>query len=482
MFSSRYRRSVAVLTLITLLWSLPGNDRQSYAFAGAVAVGAVAVGAAIATIGAVNYNHPASIPSGLGSGSWITKGTSIGSQGGNIGIIALASYAQWQDSVRANIFSKLVTAKIYWDGVVSAALADKTSGNNRYPNLQDALIKQTADGPSLETKTGDVIAHRDGKTYIVTATEYYPQNFFNPDYSRKVTYLYDGRVSVNGDYQPTAGFGPGLLITLGRETPPPPTARVRPEAEALLASGALVSPTDQAWPIADKFSGDIDKLIQDQPNIVHYVDTASPDKETDLAPPYTGPTGAGLFNPATPTPAQTIALQAGLTAQAAAAAAQAAAQAAQAAAASDPANKDKAAVAAQAAASAAALAAQQAQIAAQQAAADTKTDTVPSKEEDMTTAGITMPAIKSINFEPFLALSGVLNGKFPFSLLSSVSGLVGLLVSDSSAPVFDIPMPLGNSMRIDLSVFNGVAAVSRFVFSLLLTLGIIFYVVRRFIS
>jgi hypothetical protein len=91
------------------------------------------------------------------------------------------------------------------------------------------------------------------------------------------------------------------------------------------------------------------------------------------------------------------------------------------------------------------------------------------------------PDLKAIDFTPLLGLSGVLSGKFPFNMFSQVAGFITLFAGDGSAPKFIIPFPMGMDMNVDLAPFDPIASVMRFTLAVLLSIGSIFYVVRRFV-
>ena len=165
---------------------------------------------------------------------------------------------------------------------------------------------------------------------------------------------------------------------------------------------------------------------------------------------------------------QAVALDSAFTQQQAAADALAAAQAhesqASAAAAADPTNAD---LANQATAATAATAAAAAALAAATAAADKA-----ASDSDMPT--VTPPdQLKSFDWSAARRLLGAMETAWPFNLLLSLSGLFAPLVAPPVAPAFALPIWGGNSINIDLSMFDTVATITRWAISILLTaLGI----------
>lgn len=87
--------------------------------------------------------------------------------------------------------------------------------------------------------------------------------------------------------------------------------------------------------------------------------------------------------------------------------------------------------------------------------------------------------IKSVDFSTLARLNGVISNTFPLSMLTNVpSYLAPLLSGDVSAPQFDIPLYGDKKFHIDLTPFDPVAAVMRFIMALLISIGMILYVIR----
>lgn len=88
--------------------------------------------------------------------------------------------------------------------------------------------------------------------------------------------------------------------------------------------------------------------------------------------------------------------------------------------------------------------------------------------------------IKTLNFESFKGLGDLLSTKFPFNYLPLFYSTLSVLASEPRAPTFDLPLPLNNTIHVDLSLFDPVAVVCRWVTAFGFTLGILYLVYRRF--
>lgn len=86
--------------------------------------------------------------------------------------------------------------------------------------------------------------------------------------------------------------------------------------------------------------------------------------------------------------------------------------------------------------------------------------------------------LKKLNFDSLRSLSGAVSSVFPFTLISGLSEMYSRLTAEPSPPVFDLPMPLGNSIRIDLASWDSVARIMRYFVALLTSVGVVFYIVR----
>lgn len=87
----------------------------------------------------------------------------------------------------------------------------------------------------------------------------------------------------------------------------------------------------------------------------------------------------------------------------------------------------------------------------------------------------------ALNLAPLNELKGVLDTTYPFNLPSSVAGYFGALSGGAgTAPAFDLPMPLGQTIHCDLSFFNPLAVMVRYMVGILTTTGILFYIIHFF--
>ena len=163
------------------------------------------------------------------------------------------------------------------------------------------------------------------------------------------------------------------------------------------------------------------------------------------------------------------------TANAATNAAQAAVTAAQNALASDPANS---ALQDKLAAATAALSTAQTT----EAALKTELDKIIAKQMKEETESIPSPvpeapARKRLDWSKFDTLKGALSNTFPFSLVSTLPAFFSAF-SDAAAPVFQLPMPMGKTLTVDLAIFDPVALVIRWLFGLSATVGAVYVQIK----
>jgi hypothetical protein len=74
------------------------------------------------------------------------------------------------------------------------------------------------------------------------------------------------------------------------------------------------------------------------------------------------------------------------------------------------------------------------------------------------------------------SIKGALNSTFPFNTVSRLSSYYSTFSVDAAAPSFILPLPLGNSLNVDLSIFDPLAAVIRFLLGLSATIGVTYYI------
>ena len=81
--------------------------------------------------------------------------------------------------------------------------------------------------------------------------------------------------------------------------------------------------------------------------------------------------------------------------------------------------------------------------------------------------------LKKIDLRKWTQLYGVMQNTFPFSLLTTLSGYLDAFVTEPVAPSFDMHVYQDKKLHIDLSFFDPVAALVRWVIGILLTIGAI---------
>lgn len=108
-------------------------------------------------------------------------------------------------------------------------------------------------------------------------------------------------------------------------------------------------------------------------------------------------------------------------------------------------------------------------------------DASKTPDEQVEMPGFDMPELKKINYEKFRDLIGILATHWPFTLLTDLHDLYNqFVIAEPSAPVFDVYFPGGNTLHIDLAIFNPLAQVCRAILSTLLVIGAIYFAVKRF--
>lgn len=452
-------RKKLILLFLVLFTFLVSKAYAAVQILAAAALGALLIGGAVYSI------YKPAVPSG--PQHYVSPSGAIGRSA----VAAARSFNQWgqeqfqgqMGALRAN-FNSL---KDYLTSNPSAA-----------PSLRSAMFR--ADTPYATASPGSIIKGANGTYYKVTSSENPVFTTSAPDNASRLAY-YNGRFESNTPVGPAityvAEFALGEIYI-----------RLRPVVEATQseissASSNPVSPSDFATAIKNpdnsvktEFSGDIDALIQSQPNIFSFVDTANPGQDLDSAPPAILPPPApSVVDPANPAVTGLGAGQATATAGKAATSA-AAAQAARAIA-----DAAKAASAANPSDPALKAAADQAEEAAKKAedAAKLATDAATKAQADTETQfpNATSEQLKEFDWSKFLQLKDAMSNVWPFTLLTSIPQLLGSFVREPAAPVFHLPV-FGNDMTVDLAIFDPVALVVRWVFSVLGTVGVVFCLVN----
>ncbi|MRR55328.1 MAG: hypothetical protein EG822_12610 [Deltaproteobacteria bacterium] len=103
------------------------------------------------------------------------------------------------------------------------------------------------------------------------------------------------------------------------------------------------------------------------------------------------------------------------------------------------------------------------------------------KEEDETVAEIpSSDTPATIDMAPLHALKGALDNTYPFNLPGVISGYYQKFVANPETPVFDLPLPLGQTLHIDLSVMEPIAILFRYMIGIVTTVGALAYMVHFF--
>lgn len=437
------------MILISILFFHPAKSEANPAV---IVSGAIAYGAALLFAAGVQYTVP------------LSHYQSYIDNSGSFGRIAQATWNIIGDYGSTLVQNKLVTAKISFTDMLNAVVSPFRSnpGASPYPNLFNLL----ADGLVTDINSGSLANHTytvpglggQRKKIISISTYQEGCNSSSPNIANDTLWQSGGSSTCPDTHTVTTAY-----LQSG-EAPIPPVvdksiSQVTSSPEALSGLG-------------DVYSGEIDDLIKSQPNIVHFVDTMNPDQDLSTAPPFV-PTNVVTAPPTTTVPVRNAATSAQSAAQTASQNLITAQTAANnywtahptAARANDP---------AYATLLDAVDAASRASV-----AADSLSDTV-NAEANLALPDAKADVLKLIDFSPLLSLQGVLAGKFPFSLLDSITIYLNPFLGAPSAPSFTVPMPLGNSITVDLSCFDIVATMCRFVISSLMLLGVSYFVVRRY--
>jgi predicted nucleic acid-binding Zn-ribbon protein len=95
----------------------------------------------------------------------------------------------------------------------------------------------------------------------------------------------------------------------------------------------------------------------------------------------------------------------------------------------------------------------------------------------------TIPALKKIDLSPLLQIGSVLNDKFPFSLLQTVSSMASSLIATPSAPQFTIsfPAPFNYDWVVSLSAWDDWAYSLRFLIGAAFLVSVSMAILRRWV-
>lgn len=456
------KKTISILSILLLL-NMSVVVPQSYANPLVlVPLGAVVVGTCICTYAGIRLYRPSSIPSGFGLGAITTAGL-------NIGRAALGAANQLSDYGQQTLMGKTVTLRQSAADMASR-LAALTAAQLKadYPGLSAIMLDGLAGPPVLNKLVGDLInVPGYGVRQITGVTMGTSGN------SNSCANIVEGHATMCKVFG-AAGSGYDSNHCLNMQYSYADQTAV--EAPAPKSTQALRTSLPASYP--QGVCDELDKMIAAEiangsTGTLSVIDTVDPNN-VDQLPPATYTPPKPVVNPDNPTvtglsSANAGATQAGATSAAGASTAAGTARDAYATAhpgstaANDP---DYAALIK------AALDADHAARAAQRAAdaADAANKEVYQNPD--------AEALRTIDFTPFLGIGSAFAAVYPFSLLSSLGGYISMLVAPPVAPTFDLPLPLGNSVHVDLASFDVAAALCRWVMGLLLTFGTVFYIVR----
>ncbi|MBT1074455.1 hypothetical protein [Geobacter grbiciae] len=421
-------------------------------------------------------------------GSRVASGTKV-TPSGTIARDMTISYIALGAST-VNTITRNVTATISQSAVASVVKANPS----RYPKLYAASVRSdyisetstnwaspsSVVGSTIYVSSGNYYPTAAGKAFRVTGlkqgTTYSTYNG-TPSFnyaaafeSPNVLYI----TSITGGASPYSWKQIQYYVTQVTGTAPLVDSTV-PQYSQSLAN--VSSPLSAPVNVYSDYYGEIDDFIKSNPNVMQYADTDD-SGYADGAPPF--------VLPVPPTMAQLDAAQSAQDADAKSSASVAAARdaatsartaatnaRARADATGDP-NDIRAAEAAEAAAAAA-----EANLAKVEADTATKTaDAAKDKADEESIPDSSPDALKTFDWSKLSQLKGALANAWPFSLLSGVVDKLSVLVREPQAPVFDLPIYGANTLRVDLSIFDPVAAVCRWAIGLLLSVGCVWYLVE----
>lgn len=458
------KKLLSALLIVSLVFS-------SYKEAEAIAipVAAVVVGATLlVAAGATQYyNNPAVAASAASAVS--TVGNYYRSVDAYTqGLTAYGKAQLYRDAATLQVAGQAIidAVKAAADGMYSAlknALADSTDPAYSPSGVPVGSIisAKNPDGSFSNLKTTSLFTPSSpwggSSSGIMNTSEYSPGFQSYPGYIWFVQNVRDYD-STHIVYQVWSAFA------TSDSNPPnyqiPPLIPITPSSlPARLAPNGSV-PADVA--------GEMDDLIRNNPSIATptsgttAVGTADADNQGKLIPPFIPVLPQGV----TTTPPQIITGLGSDTvsdANARLAAAQQALTDAQAAAAADPTNP----------------ALQQAV-----ATAQTSVSTITGQLADATDAASesyvapTGGPRKSFDWSKWHQLLGLLASTFPFSLISTISGYLSPFSGSPVAPSFDLHIYGSQKLHIDLSPFDIIASICRWALGLLMTAGIVQFVIK----
>lgn len=457
------RKIVASLLLVTYLFAV--QPRQAQAFAPAL-MAAGALGGLLVVAGTMTYYKPSGLPSSWGSEGVITRA-------GNVARVVAGTQLWLNQYGKEVMMGDIAAIKASYKDLQNY-LANDTAAQTNYNALYNYLFTGVRiDALAKGNNIGDIVTIP-GRNGDFKITNKYYDSFDLKTGSQTPGFYDEGfRVYFIEDGGPVGATGTHYIWTLfqvqSATAPPPAPKELR-----------QLNPYDRVDPISPEVTSDLDRLIVaggvvSSPYGCSVVDAAKPadiDGGKTLVPPI-------IPTPAIDTAAPTVGGFGEATATATATAAQAAAAAASSA---------QAAVDAYKAANpnatiendpALAELVKQAADAAKQADTTQKTaDDAKAKSEELYPNANT-DALKKLNFDSLKKLMGALSNVWPISLMGANSSQVTSdFLKVPLPPVFELPLPMGNRLTVDLSPFDVVAKICRFVISVIITGGVVFYIIR----
>lgn len=440
---------------------------------------------------------PAIVPViAIGAGALIAAGLNLGvlygmltsdgtshlvNSSGDISRKAEAKYIEIDMSKLPVAKTVPVHAKMPYDKVKSLSEKVNSDGSKKYPLVYNKSHGPDAPDISSSSPVGSIVATSWGvrKVTSKSSTTYCQLNVTSTPTSSN-----GGATIIIQDGSQCSGSGSSSHQTILYTTSA--TAPIVPVLSAKFVSN-LGLPSGGGNVVVSPLQAEIDKMYQDSDYVPSFSDDTtglpysppvglpSPDQIKAAVDTYNR-NGALADSKASVQSANSGAVSA---AQGAADSAHAAAQQAGSASAANPGDAGLANAYADALARAAAADAALAKAKADQAKSDNAFTNMSASASESMPPVAKPDEIKSVDFSTLARLNGVVSNTFPLSMLTNVpSYLAPLLSGDVSAPQFDIPLYGDKKFHIDLTPFDPVAAVIRFIMALLISIGMILYVIR----
>lgn len=444
------KKLISALLIVSLICS---TYREAEAIA--IPVAAVVVGSALllTAAGTAYYSNPST--SAAASAAVSTAGNYY--RAVDAYTSGVTAYGKQQ------IYKDVATLKVSGQALIDAV---KNAADGTYSALKDLLTNDPSTiPPDSLPSAGDVVTASNGFNYALSGgyalfasnalqdverlgVQFYSSGYVYYSYYVRETYPVNPSACIANVYR-----APVSSTTLPSTYLPPVSPVVTPaDLPSRLSPGGSI-PAD----VADE----MDDLIKNNPSIATptagatATGTAALDDSGSQVPPYVPvlPDGVSTTPPDTVTGlgAQTLA-----DAQARLAAAQQALAEAQAAAAADPAS----------------LPLQQVVTTAQTAVANA-TQAVSNADEKASESYNTpqKPPLRLFDFSKWTQLLNIMSNVWPFTLLLTLSDYFNLLVTEPVAPVFSLHIYQDKQLSIDLSMFDTIALITRWIIGLLLSFG-----------